>query len=103
MRDVAKRTFEMAFKEKLQFLQATFLAEDSKLTIAHGSKQAIQVVESFEKFRTKLYGQYVESVISQIEASLILQSYIKDKHTLNVALEASIACQKRLIFREDQI
>jgi hypothetical protein len=48
LREVAARIFEMAFKEKLQFLQDTFLAEGSGYTIADSSMQAIKMVESFE-------------------------------------------------------
>jgi hypothetical protein len=58
---------------------------------------------SYEKFKTKLYPSYVESVESQIEARLILHSFVKDKASMIIALEAAIECQKRLIYREDQI
>ena len=61
----------------------------------------IKNIESYEKFKTKLCPQYIESVESQIEARLILQSYVKDKASMIVAIEAAIECQKRLIYRDD--
>lgn len=64
LRDIASRIFATAFKEKLKFLQDTFLADDSKFQIAENSKQAIKNIETYEKFKTKLYPSYVDSIES---------------------------------------
>ena len=102
LREVAGRMLEQAFTAKLTFLQENFLSESPTQELDENNKRALEQVKSFENFKTKLHPHYVEALLSQIEASLILQSYIKDEESLAVFAEASIECQKRLVQREEQ-
>jgi hypothetical protein len=91
LRDIAENIFTTKYEQKLD--EWTKKHEGAANTNAF-------VPKPLKKFRTT-YSTYVEDLVSQIEANLILSKSIVDEEALDLAAECAIQCQRRLVQREE--
>ena len=87
LRDIAERIFTTKYEQKLD--EWTKKREDTVKSNSFCPKP-------LKKFRD-FYSTYVEDVVSQIEANLILSKSVVKEEALNLAAECAIQCQRRLV------